>query len=231
MEVFSEMGRSDGQTAKLAQALRASDSSARQRAALVAGMNPHDKYVDVLVEHSAIEPDFFVRDMLTWALTRHDPAITVDRLLGELSSAVPQARSQSLHTLSKIGDQRAWSSITADMLRDADDEVARAAWRAAVVLAPASDAPALAATLTSQLGREGRDVQRSLSRALAALGPGAASALDRAKLDQDPAVRAHALATQRLIDHPDEDFDAAITEARRAAALHDAPMTPTELDR
>lgn len=170
------MGRSDGQRAKLAQALRASDSSVRQRAALVAGMNPEDEYVDVLVEHSATEPDFFVRDMLTWALTRHDPAITVDRLLAELSSPVPQARSQSLHTLSKIGDRRAWSSITVDLLRDADDEVARAAWRAAVVLAPASDVPALAATLASQFGREGRDVQRSLSRAIAALGPGAAAA-------------------------------------------------------
>jgi Ni2+-binding GTPase involved in maturation of urease and hydrogenase len=34
-----------------------------------------------------------------------------------------------LHTLSKIGDKRAWAWITRDMLHDTDDEVARTAWR------------------------------------------------------------------------------------------------------
>jgi pimeloyl-ACP methyl ester carboxylesterase len=35
---------------------------------------------------------------------------------------VAQARSQSLHTLSKIGEPDVWPAITRSLLRDADDE-------------------------------------------------------------------------------------------------------------
>ena len=88
---------------RLRAALESTASSTRLQAALTAGTSPQPDYVDVLVERSAVEPDFFVRDMLTWALTRHDPVSAVDRLLPELRSPVAQARSQALHTLSKIG--------------------------------------------------------------------------------------------------------------------------------
>jgi hypothetical protein len=84
----------------------------------------------------ALEPDFYVRDMLTWALTRFPSEIIVPRLLAELRSERAQARSQALHTLSKIKDAGAWPTITRSLLRDADDEVARSAWRAAVALVP-----------------------------------------------------------------------------------------------
>ncbi|GAB3300916.1 HEAT repeat domain-containing protein [Epidermidibacterium keratini] len=218
------MTQNEAQVAKLRKALSTSNSSARLRAALTAGTYPDPEYVDVLIEQSATEPDFFVRDMLTWALTRHDGNVTVDQLLRELGSAVPQARSQSLHTLSKIGDRRAWPAITADLLRDSDDEVARAAWRAAVALVPDGDRTGLAEALASQFGRGDGEVQLSLSRAFAALGPAATGVLERATSDRDPAVQTHAIATQRLIDDPDLGFAAAVDAARREIALIDAPV-------
>ena len=209
---------------RLRAALASGNSSTRLRAALAAGTTPEPEYVDVLIEQCAIEPDFFVRDMLTWALTRHDD--TVDRLVSELRSDVAQARSQALHTLSKIGDRRAWPAISTELLQDADDEVARAAWRTAVALVPDDERAPLARTLVTQLGRGERDVQRSLSRALAELGDIGRIAVLPAKQHRGEQVRAHAYATERLINHPDEDFAAAIEEARRTVALIGAPIDP-----
>lgn len=68
----------------LRQALADDDSSARLDAAMTAGTRPDPQYIHPLVERSAIEPDFFVRDMLTWALARHPSWLTVPRLIVEL---------------------------------------------------------------------------------------------------------------------------------------------------
>ncbi|WGW13434.1 HEAT repeat domain-containing protein [Saxibacter everestensis] len=187
-------------------------------------MHPAPKYVDVLVEQCGVEPDFYVRDMLTWALTRHDADSAVDRLLIELKSETAQARSQALHTLSKIGDRRVWSAITTDLLQDENDEVARAAWRTAAGLVPAGREAELAETLSTQFNRGDREMQLSLSRAFVALGPAASPVVERAKADSDDAVRTHAIATEHLIQYPDEGFDAAIAEARRTVALLGAPV-------
>jgi hypothetical protein len=195
-------------------------ASVRLRAALAVGSAPDPDFVDKLVERSAIEPEFFVRDMLTWALTRHPVSMTLPRLVHEVRSRRPQARSQALHTLSKIGDRRAWPAITPAVLSDADDEVARSAWRAAVVLVPDGEEAALAAALVTQLGRGDRETQLSLSRALVALGEAAtAVVLEEAASAPAPPERAHALATQRLLRDPDTGFEAAIEEAKRVVAL------------
>lgn len=211
--------------AGLRAALDVPEASARLQAALAAGTHPHPGHVDALIERSAVEPDFFVRDMLTWSLTRHPAAGTVPRLIEETRAAAPQARSQALHTLSKIGDARGWTAITAELLADADDEVARSAWRAAVALVPAGAEPRLAASLAGQLGRGNRDVRLSLSRALAALGDAATPVLTEAAAHPDQEVRAHAMATERLSADPDVGFDAAIAEAKRVVALAGAPTT------
>ncbi|MFF1374981.1 HEAT repeat domain-containing protein [Streptomyces sp. NPDC058308] len=194
-------------------------ASARLRAALAIGTTPDTRFLDELVERCAVEPDFSVREMLTWALTRHPPAMTVPRLLEEVRSARAQARSQALHTLSKTGDRRAWPAITPALLSDADDEVARSAWRAAVVLVPAGEEPELAAALATQLGRGGRETQLSLSRALIALGEAMEPTLCAAKADADPRVRTHAIATERLLRDPDAGFESAIEEAKRVVLL------------
>jgi HEAT repeat protein len=213
------MTSQDAEPMRTLRALEDERASVRLRAALSAGSAPDPRFVDKLVERSAIEPEFFVRDMLTWALTRHPVSLTLDRLVGEVRSDRSQARSQALHTLSKIGDRRAWPVITRAVLCDADDEVARSAWRAAVVLVPEGEEPALAAVLATQLGRGGRETQLSLSRALVALGESVVEVLDAATTDPAPHTRAHALATRRLLRDPDAGFASAIEEAKRVVAL------------
>ncbi|GHJ47414.1 hypothetical protein Cs7R123_47560 [Catellatospora sp. TT07R-123] len=220
------MVREDGNElgSRLSAALGAAAPSARLQAALTAGTRPDPAYVEPLVQRCAVEPDFFVRDMLTWALTRHDAEPTVDRLLIELKSELPQARSQALHTLSKIGVRRAWPAITPELLLDPDDEVARAAWRTAAGLVPEGSAAGLAEQLSTQFHRGGRDVQLSLSRAFAVLGEAALPVVERAKAAADPGVRAHAMATERIMQDPEEGFDAAIAHAQRTVALLGAPL-------
>lgn len=205
---------------RLSAALAAEDRSARLKAALAIGSDPEPDLVDILVARCAIEPDFYVRDMLTWALTRLPRQITVSRLLAELRSEHAQARSQALHTLSKIKDAGAWPAITRSLLRDSDDEVARSAWRAAVVLVPQGREKDLAEELSAQLGRGNREVQLSLSRALVALGEGVIMpVLRRAMANEDPGVRAHAMATERLLRDPDAGSEPALKEAKRTFVL------------
>ncbi|QEV21094.1 HEAT repeat domain-containing protein [Streptomyces alboniger] len=206
-------------TTRALQGLEDSRSSVRLRAAMAVGTAPDPRCVDKLIERCASEPDFSVREMLTWALTRHPAAATLPGLLDELRAEGAQARSQALHTLSKIGDRRAWPAITPELLSDADDEVARSAWRAAVVLVPEEEKSALAHALSGQLGRGGRETRLSLSRAMIALGEVIVPALDAAMSDADPEVRAHAIATERLLRDPEAGFEFAVEEARRVVAL------------
>jgi HEAT repeat protein len=210
---------SDQDVMRARRGLESDSSSVRLRAAMAVGTAPDPRLVDTLIGRCAVEPEFPVREMLTWALTRHPADLTVPGLVDELRSDRAQARSQALHTLSKIGDRRAWPAITRALLTDADDEVARAAWRAAVALVPAGGEPALAAVLATQLGRGGRETRLSLSRALIALGEAAVPVVRAAMTDPDPDVRGHASATERLARDPDAGFEFSIGEAQRVAAL------------
>lgn len=216
------------ESAQLREALQSPNSSLRLQAALAAGMRPEPSLVEVLLERCATEPDFYVRDMLTWALTRHPADDTVPLLIEATREDESQARSQALHTLSKVGDPRGWAAVTRELLEDADDDVARSAWRAAVALVPESAKAELAGVLATQLGRGERSVQLSLSRALVALGEAAARALSDAAAHEDERVRVHAIATERLARHPDASFELSIVEAKRIVALTGAPVVPDE---
>jgi hypothetical protein len=106
------------------------------------------------------------------------------------------------------------------LLRDPDDEVARAAWRAAVVLVPERQKQDLAEELATQLGRGGLQVQLSLSRALISLGGELIEPLlQKAKASEDASVHAHASATERLLRDPNAGFELDIREARRVFVL------------
>ncbi|MFC4066635.1 HEAT repeat domain-containing protein [Actinoplanes subglobosus] len=206
------------------QGLENPNSSVRLQAVLAIGTAPDPQYVDKLIERCSIEPDFYVRDMLTWAITRHQVSGTTPRLVAELRSANPQARSQALHTLSKIGDRSAWPAITRELLTDADDQVARTAWRTAVVLAPEEEASQLASVLATQFGRGDRATQLSLSRALVDLGETIVPVLEAAMTGTEARVVAHAIATRRLLHDPEAAFELAVEEAKRIVALGpDAP--------
>lgn len=172
--------------------LESPDQSVRLKAALAAGTFPKPEYIDVLVTQCATEADFFVRDTLTWALMRNEVPKVVERLKPELVSENPQAKSQALHTLTKIADKQYYSLITHEHLFDSHDKVAVTAWRAASVLVPEDEKKSLTSILLTQLGRGNSDVQFDLTRFLCALGDCIIDPLKEAANSSKEEVRIHA---------------------------------------
>ena len=178
--------------ATLQELLNSPDQSARLRAALSAGTYPDLSHIDVLIKQCATEPDFFVRDTLSWALMRQDRETVEARLIPELNSSNSQARTQAIHTFSKIGDKKNYSLITKEMLLDPDDSVASTAWRAASVLVPDEEKAALVQVLISQLGRGDSDTQFGLTRFLCAIGQPIVEPLTEVAKSADERIRTHA---------------------------------------
>jgi HEAT repeat protein len=165
--------------------LKSPDQSVRLKAALAAGTYPEPEYIEILLSQCAIESDFFVRDTLSWALLMHDRKAVVERLIPELSSENIQAKTQALHTLTKIGDKENYSFITEDMLFDEDDFVASTSWRAASVLVPDDQKISLVEKLITQLGRGDSDLQFALTRFLCAIGDAIVEPLNQAVKSPD----------------------------------------------
>jgi hypothetical protein len=168
--------------------LASPDQSVRLKAALAAGTYPEIEFIEVLISQCAIESDFFVRDTLSWALMRNDVAKVVERLKTELQSSNPQAKSQAIHTLSKIGDKTNYSLITDEMLFDPDDFIASTAWRVASVLVPDGQKVILVKKLITQLGRGDSDIQFGLTRFLCALGECIVEPLTEASKSTDETI-------------------------------------------
>lgn len=175
--------------------LESPDKSVRLQAALAAGTYPEDQFIEVLIAQCSHEPDFFVRDTLSWALMRQDIPQVIERLKVELHSENSQAKSQALHTLSKIGDSQYYSLITNEHHFDSQDIVAVTAWRAASVLVPDGEQAALAKILVSQLGRGDSDLQFDLTRFLCALGDVIIDPLKQASESEKEEVQIHAAFT------------------------------------
>jgi HEAT repeat protein len=178
--------------ATLQELLNSPNQSVRLKAALAAGTYPNPDQINILIVQCASESDFFVRDTLSWALMRHDQTSVVAQLKIELKSENSQARSQALHTLSKIGDKENYTLITRDLLLDSDDFVASTAWRSASVLVPDADKSALVELLISQLGRGDSDTQFGLTRFLCAIGEPIVAPLMQAAQSADEIVRTQA---------------------------------------
>ena len=204
------------------------NSSERLRAALSAGSQPVEENIEVLIHRWSVEPDFYVRDMLTWALLRHNPDKVYQLLQEELGSAIPQARSQALHTLTKIGKPETWGLISENLLFDEDDEVRRTAWRVAATFAPVQEQGDLAEKLVSQLGVGGTDVRMSLSRALGVISEVARPLLQRLSQSADEEVVEHAKFTLALIEDPEFGHDASVSFAVKTKVLKGAPVVPED---
>ena len=187
---------------ELAHALKSTDQSVRLKVALMAGTYPSSDFIETLVLRCEIEPDFFVRDMLTWALIRNDVPLVIERLTLELLSPIPQARSQALHTLTKIGDVSTYPLVSGNLLFDADDKVAMTAWRAASVLVPQDQIPKLIPALITQLGRGSFEIQFALSRAFCVLGDAIIQPLKPLARSKKPEIREHVAFTLRLLKNP-----------------------------
>ena len=211
---------------KLGRGLAHPNTAVRLRAALAAGTHPQGEFIELLLERCGVEPDFYVRDMLTWALIHQPRAEVVPQLRVDLGSSYAQARGQALHTLSKIGDPQAWDWITLDHIHDPDDVVAVPAWRVAVAVAPDDRLQWLATELLKELGRSDHDTMRSLARAIVAIGDRAAAWDDETGVcviepmleaaiarTEDPKVLAHAEATLHLHRNPGTSFSLTQSEA------------------
>ncbi|MGU3410321.1 HEAT repeat domain-containing protein [Microbacterium sp. M1A1_1b] len=191
----------------------------RLRAVMAAGTSPSTDDLELLVEQCRDEPDLQVREMLTWALIRLPAAMVVPRVLAELDRPEAQARSQALHTLSKIHDGSVYPQVVA-RLGDDDPGVVRTAWRAAVVLVPEGSRESLARALAVQLGQGDRETRLALSRALVGLGAAVVEPVLRdASAHRSAAVREHAAETERLLRDPDAASELARERARREVAL------------
>ena len=212
----------DTRTARAATDLGSPVASVRLRAALTAGTHPDPGLVDLLLDRCAVEPDFFVRDTLTWALVQAPREVTVPALRTALESPTTQARSQALHTLSKLVVPQAWAWVFPALLCDPDDEVARAAWRVAVGIVPRGREGDLAETLLAHLGRGDAEVKKSLSRALvdlALLSDGVVDLLTQARDGLSAPLAAHAEATLTLLRDPGAGFEGAYGDALRRRGL------------
>lgn len=204
---------------RLAEILTDPDPSLRLNAVLAAGIRPSASDLDTLVAQCATEPDFQVREMLTWALIRQPAEFVMPRLLAELTRPEAQARSQALHTLSKLHDGAAWPAVAA-RLDDPDAAVMRTAWYAAVALAPETERLWLAEKLATRLGHGDPDTQMSLSRALVALGAETIAAiLAAASAHGNEATQRHVEATRKLLEDPDYAFTRSQVHAHHEVAL------------
>ena len=183
------------------------NSSTRLRRALMMGSNPQSGDLPVLIEQLGKEPDFFVRDMLTWAITRHHHDESFPLLAAALDD--PQARAQVLHTLSKIGHPDTWSVLRAEMLHDADVAIRTTAWRVAVAAVPEAKVNALVTELIQELGRGDAETQRSLNRALVALGAPARAHLEAIAMQTSTALA--------LFDDPTSAAHSNLDLARKVA--------------
>jgi HEAT repeat protein len=198
--------------ATLESMLASADQSVRLKAALAAGTYPQLGFVEILISQCRHEPDFFVRDTLSWALMRQDREAVMERLIPELASPVAQARSQAVHTLSKIGDKKNYPLISKELLLDQEDSVASTAWRAASVLVPDKDKSALVAVLITQLGRGDSDTQFALTRFLCAIGDDILEPLKVAAKSENEVIRVQAEITVMRYQEMKLEFEAKLKD-------------------
>lgn len=198
--------------ATLESMLASADQSIRLKAALAAGTYPQLGFVEILISQCRHEPDFFVRDTLSWALMRQDRDAVMENLIPELTSPVAQARSQAVHTLSKIGDKKNYSLISKNLLLDQEDSVASTAWRAASVLVPDEEKSALVAVLVTQLGRGDSDTQFALTRFLCAIGDDILEPLKEAAKSENEVIRVQAEITLMRYQEMKLEFEAKLKD-------------------
>ncbi len=176
--------------------LRDPDRNVRIQAALDIGKLNEAGAAAVLVEALAAEPDFFVRETLTWSIVRQGEVATpllVDRLRDEN----PSIRHDAVHALSKIGDPRALDALMM-MLGDESSAVVS---KAAFALGQIGDPKAIPA-LVGLLGRDDRALESALNAVLERFGAAAVPPLLQALADAAWRTREHAADALRGIGDP-----------------------------
>jgi HEAT repeat protein len=181
---------------RLLRELRDPDKNTRANAAVELGKLGDSRAADLLVEALATEPDFFVREYLTWSIVRMAEAAT-PLLIRTLNDARPQARHGAAHTLSKIADPRATGALIATLQDGEPAIVSKAAFALGAIGAVES-----VSALVNLLGGEDRELQSTLVSVLERFGARALPAVIDALTHADARVRAHAAEVLGVIADP-----------------------------
>jgi HEAT repeat protein len=159
------------------------DRDVRSRAAISLGNLGDANTLDALLEAICAEPDFFVREDLTWALVRMGE-VAIQPLIDLLQADSPSTRHQAAHVLGKIGDVRATEALI-NALQDSNPEVVS---KAAFTLGQFGDVRAIPA-LVNILNHESREVQETLVSVLENFGAASIPYLVAAIKSENPQTR------------------------------------------
>lgn len=174
------------------------DPDVRQSAALALGKRARATDADALLAQLWVEPDFFVRDTLTWAVLRLSDASLPGVLSALDGNDDPAVRTQALHVLSKIADPTTTDRILPYLDDENDSVAAKARW----ALGRIGD-HRVVPKLTERLGAEQIEVRNALTEVLTSFGSGAVSSLIEKLRDRNPNVRQHASEVLCFIGDPD----------------------------
>lgn len=223
---------------KALQAAVHEDSSVRQRAALYLGIHADDAVARELVSLLISEPDFYVRETLTWAVVTRADA-TYPLLVDALQDTGPE-RVQVLHALSKIRRPEAVAQIL-PLVDDPDEHVAaKARWALGRTATPGA-----VSALIDHLGEQDDFSRRELTRALEQAGAAAVAGLAARLVEAtEPSVRSHAAevlvgigdpgarpAADALFHAVDHDDNHVVVPAMEALAALDVPGVDERLAR
>jgi HEAT repeat protein len=192
------------------------DRTVRNTAALAIGSQAESECADVLVETLWAELDFFVRETMTWAVTRLEDGTRPAVLAAAGPDQAPHVRVQALHVISKFANPETVDAVL-PYVTDPDEAVARKArWALGRI-----GEPRAVPHLIALLGSHGIEERNALTDDVAAFGSAAVPALVAALESDDQVVRRHAADILCYIGHPDAE-DAA--EALGAAVKDPEPL-------
>lgn len=194
---------------ELSEKLSDPDRSVRNTAALAIGSQFETGLADVLVEALWAELDFFVRETMTWSVTRLEEATRPAVLAAAGPDRSPEVRVQALHVLSKFANPQTVDAVL-PYITDTDEAVARKArWALGRIQEPQA-----VPHLVALLGQHDLEERNALTGDVAAFGAAAVPALVEALGSDDDVVRRHAADILCYIGHPDAET---ATEALGAA--------------
>ena len=183
------------------------DRDVRQAAALDLGTWADPAAAPALVARLWSEQDFFVRDTLSWTVTRVADA-AAPLLLDALARTDTASRVQALHVLSKIADPATTNAIVPLAADDDPDVAAKARW----ALTRIGD-PRGIPTLAAHLGTGDSTSQNGLTRDLASFDRAAVPCLVTALASDEAPVRRHAAEVLGFIGTGAEAATDALAEA------------------
>lgn len=158
------------------------DKNVRIEAALELGKLADVQALPALLDRVGTEPDFYVRENVTWALARMGNA-AVSPLITILERGDTASRFHAAHTLSKLGDARAVPALLA-ALDASDSELVQ---KSVYALGALRDERALPA-LVARIGETSGAFRSTLHDAVAAFGAHAVPTLLAVLADADSAL-------------------------------------------